>query len=334
MSSLCAAILFLTARTHGWTRSIKEICDCFQQPLEYSNEKVCIKPKHCSCAMNEIKLYFPEYTKPPTDADPQSLLNDSNSVSNFADFFIRNLELPPVAEACIRTLLVHCKKEQIELGINSGVKMSSLCATITYFVCKAGATMQKLAHQVQSKSVAHHSDNLDSRQTQRSVQGGVLSSIDTKNTKKSQEQKVFKKPKDTARQLEDNDEQDSNNDDSDHEPFDVFTHSALIEDQPEKLEYDMRRMWDAWSEQMKWNRSLHEIEQSCNISSTIVLNLYKTNMHPRRETLLDVLKHAVSTKDDLTNECTDRSQFSLRQTPLASILLTHISTAGALMNCK
>eukprot|EP00535_Pseudo-nitzschia_heimii_P012184 CAMPEP_0197198450 /NCGR_PEP_ID=MMETSP1423-20130617/33378_1 /TAXON_ID=476441 /ORGANISM="Pseudo-nitzschia heimii, Strain UNC1101" /LENGTH=193 /DNA_ID=CAMNT_0042652283 /DNA_START=1143 /DNA_END=1721 /DNA_ORIENTATION=- len=193
--------------------------------------------------------------------------------------------------------------------------------------------MQKLAHQVQSKSVAHHSDNLDSRQTQRSVQGGVLSSIDTKNTKKSQEQKVFKKPKDTARQLEDNDEQDSNNDDSDHEPFDVFTHSALIEDQPEKLEYDMRRMWDAWSEQMKWNRSLHEIEQSCNISSTIVLNLYKTNMHPRRETLLDVLKHAVSTKDDLTNECTDRSQFSLRQTPLASILLTHISTAGALMNC-
>ena len=101
ISSLGAAILFLTARTLGWARTLVEICDCFQPSLEQSNEKLRIKPKHCSCAMNEIKSYFPEYTRMPIKKDSRFLLNESNSASNFADHFIRNLQLPPVAEACI-----------------------------------------------------------------------------------------------------------------------------------------------------------------------------------------------------------------------------------------
>ena len=295
MSSLGAAILYFTSRTLGWARTIAEICDCFRPSLEGTSQTVSIKAKHCSCAMNEIKSYFPEYTRMPIGNASQSGLNESDSTSNFADHFVRNLQLPPVAEACIRTLLVHCKQEQKELGVNSGVKISTLCATIAYFVCTAGGAMQKKANQVKS----------DSLQTQKSASGADSIKKETKPS-------------------EDENEEDG---DSDKEPFDVFSHAPIVENQPEKIEYEMRRMWDAWAEQMAWSRSLDEIEQSCSTSRTTILNLYKSSMHPRRESLLKVLQNAIDAEQA-------DSDVSIRQTPMASILLAHISTAGGLMSSK
>ena len=337
ISSLGAAVVFLTARTLGWARTVVEVCDCFQPSLEHSNEPIRIKPKHVSCAMNEIKSYFPEYTRKPIGGKDSrsSLLSNSNSTSNFADHFIRNLQLPPVAEACIRALLVHCKHEQEELGVNSGIKMSTLCAAITYFVCTAGAAMQKVAHQVHSEKdnaskTKQSSSKLDSLQMQSSVKERNASSTDTKS-----KEKVEKSQNSINKDAEDDTDEDSNYDDAgDSDPFDVFSHAPVIEDQPEKLEYDMRRMWDAWAEQMAWSRSLLEIEQSCSISSNIILNLYKSDMYPRRESLLNALKAAVTTEQVSKSECTNVSHSLLKQTPLASILLPHIPTAGALMSSK
>ena len=307
MSSLGAAILYLTARTLGWARTIVEICDCFQPTLEETNQTVCIKPKHCSCAMNEIKSYFPEYTRKPIANASQSVSDDSDSTSNFADHFVRNLQLPPVAEACIRTLLVHCKHEQLELGVNSGVKMSTLCATIAYFVCTAGAAMQKVANQLHSEK-----QKVSKRKSEDSSQKRNGGSPETSDNKPV-------------------DDEDTDTGDSDNDPFDVFSHAPIVENQPEKIEYEMRRMWDAWAAQMTWSRSLNEIEQSCSVSSNTALNLYKSNMYPRRESLLKVLKAAIDT-EQVKGECGSHS--SLRQTPLASILLAHISTAGGLMSSK
>ncbi len=313
MSSLGAAILFLTARTLGWGRTIAEICDCFQPNMEETKQTVRIKPKHCSCAMSEIKSYFPEYTRMPIGNASQSALNDSDSTSNFADHFVRNLQLPPVAEACIRTLLVHCKREQVELGVNSGVKMSTLCATIAYFVCTAGAAMQKIANQVHSEKEKLSKRKVDERLAKRK-EGSSESGANKADG--------------------DEDENDSDTGDSDNEPFDVFSHAPIVENQSEKLEYEMRRMWDAWSEQMTWSRSLMEIEQSCSVSSNTVSNLYKSNMYPRRESLLKVLKAAIDTEQVSKLESSNGSNSLLRQTPLASILLAHISTAGGLMSSK
>jgi hypothetical protein len=132
----------------------------------------------------------------------------------------------------------------------------------------------------------------------------------------------------------DSDDDDDDGDDEDKELFDVFTHDAVVENQQEKLEYNMRRMWDAWAEQMPWSRSLLEIEQSCGVSKNIVSKLYKTDMYPRRECLLNVLRDAVSGEGILKSECVNESGSSLRQTPLATILLAHISTSGTLMNSK
>jgi len=344
ISSLGAAILFLTARTFGWARTVVEVCDCFQPSLEHSGEKIRIQPKHCSCAMNEINSYFPEYTRRPIGKVSQFSLNDSNTSSNFADHFIRNLQLPPVAEACIRTLFVHCKHEQVELGINSGVKISTLCAAVTYFVCSVGGAMQKVAHKVHEKnhnlSETKNSLKQESLLLQRFGKGMGASSIDTKSMGSSKEGKIdvklLEKSQTSVKDSGDCSEEDSNSDDSDIEtnPFDVFTHAAVVEDNSEKLEYQTKRMWDAWSEQMTWSRSLLEIEQSCCISSNIVLNLYKSSMFPRRAILLNALRAAVSTDLGVDSECITGFHSSLRQTPLASILLTHIPIAGELMSRK
>merc|ERR1712166_1234778 len=73
---------------------------------------------------------------------------------------------------------------------------------------------------------------------------------------------------------DDDDDEDKEEEDKDKALFDVFTHDAVVENQQEKLEYNMRRMWDAWAEQMPWSRSLLEIEQSCGVSKNMVSKLY------------------------------------------------------------
>jgi transcription initiation factor TFIIIB Brf1 subunit/transcription initiation factor TFIIB len=358
ISCLGAAMLFLTARNLGWTRTVVEICDCFHPSLEHGGDTISIKPKHCSKAMNEIKSYFPEYTRMPITSaadDSRSATNDSISTSNFADHFIRNLQLPPVAEASVRALLVHCRHEQLELGLNSGIKMSTLCAAVVYFVCTAGAAMQKVAHQARVKNInASRPSNVKSSDIELSPRKlelsprkdflkGRLISSDTKIGQRELSLKVkeadsFEKSHDSAtssikepmKDLNSDSDDESSSDNGDVEPFDVFTHAPVVENEAEKVEYNMRRMWDAWAEQMTWSRSLIEIEQSCNVSSNSIFNLYKSDMHPRRELLLNVLKDAVSTKVNSA----PATHSLLSQTPMASILLAYITTAGALMSSK
>ena len=336
ISSLGAAILFLTTRNLGWTRTMVEICNCFHPKLEYTKETVLIKPKHCSCAMNEIKVYFPEYARVPigNDAtgDSQSSTNnyDSISTSNFADHFIRNLQLPPVAEASIRVLLVHCRNEQMQLGRNSGTKMSTMCAAVAYFVCTAGAVMQKVAKQV------HMKNDGKSKTTSQSGSATTQNNINIKSTGKlkGKIEHLEHAQEDPTKDSDDDDDDEDKEEEKEKALFDVFTHDAVVENQQEKLEYNMRRMWDAWAEQMPWSRSLLEIEQSCGVSKNMVSKLYKTDMHSRRECLLNVLRGAVSGEDILKSECVNESGSSLRHTPLATILLAHISTSGTLMSSK
>jgi len=387
ISSLGAAILFLTARNLGWTRTVLETCDCFRPSLEHpsnNNEAtdtatatttiVSIKAKHCFRAINEIKTYFPEYTRKPAAGDPNSnhsrsttthttttttttttatTTNDDSiyvSASNFADHFVRNLHLPPVAEASVRALLVHCRHEQITLGHNSGTKMATLCATVVYFVCTAGAAMQKAAErQVNGNGNSNGNGSAASPQRAESLKNARKDATTTTTTIPIGS---TKDDSNTNSDTSDEDEDDDSNIDNDNDakPFDVFTHGPIVDNQVETLEYEMRRMWDAWAKQMPWSRSLLQIEQACgnnNVSINTVLKLYKSDLYPRRERLLDVLfKAAVgvgvavaveavggSNSKNESESCV-ASHSSLGQTPMASILLAHISTAGALMSSK
>jgi transcription initiation factor TFIIIB Brf1 subunit/transcription initiation factor TFIIB len=347
MSSLGAAILFLTARNLGWTRTVVEICECFQPPLDISNEKAFLKPKHCSKAMAEIKALFPEYGRPPAwkntqaGASYQSDANDSQSTFNFADHFIRRLKLPPVAEASVRVLLVHCRQEQIKLGHNSGTKISTLCAAIAYFVCSLGSVMQRVAQQASLTNKSEESSTSSPRpysrisRKRRRLEGRPTPEPSSSTATWTQQTIKDAAHLDTDARTESFLE-DKNDTTADEEPFDAFKHSPIVENQSDTLEYEMRRMWDAWAEQMSWSRSLVEVEQSCGISKTVILNLYKSDLYTRREALLNVLKESViSGQTSIVGEGSERARYSLLQdTPQATILLAHIGIAAALMNDK
>ena len=356
MGALGAAVLFMTARSMGWTRSVAEVCSSIEPPatsvmFQQQQSQPFVKPKHCSKAMNEVKATFPEYGYVPeapssTSSNPHmkgskiakasipSESNDAVATSNFADHSFRRLQLPPAAEACARALVLHCRKEQIQTGQNSGTKLSTLCASVAYFVCSAGTIMQRLAQQTAQRQ-------LDSKPSAGSKRGS--------KTAKSPPRKKLKTefgytdedhPGVETGVLDKNDTDDSEDDmkqktpreDDDDELFDVFSHDPIVEDQSEKHKYEMRRMWDAWAEQMPWSRSVSEVEQSCGVSRTVILEFYKNQLYPRRDELLRVLGDAVDAKEETAAETSSGSM--LRNVPLARILLIHISTAAPLMNAK
>ena len=113
------------------------------------------------------------------------------------------------------------------------------------------------------------------------------------------------------------------------EPFDVFKHPVVHEEDQSEKQYEMRRMWDAWAEQMPWLRKVGEVEESCGVSRNVVMEFYKSNLYPRRKFLLQVLKDSASEE---TSSVEPRD--SLRDAPFASLLLDYISTAAPLMSAK
>ena len=357
IGSLGSAILFLTARHLGWTRLLQEVCASFQIELEDVVETSFIKLKHCSKAMNEIKATFPDYARshmvaavagtaasaslPATTAVAESL-----ATANFADHSLRKLQLPPVAAASIRTLLAHCRQEQLLSGRNSGTKLATLCASVAFFVCTAGSVMQRLAQQAKTQplspvktepseatkkrksssiSAPIPRKRLKCDESSKGIQeNGESSILETRDSKYIQTDSEHDTMGSSSQPKTVSGEDDDDEDDDDEEPFDVFTHSAATEAHSEKLEYEMRRMWDAWVEQMPWSRTVGEIENSSGVSRNMVMEFYKSDLYPRREELLRSLKEAV-TKDGSNSNC-------LQETPLAPILLDHISTAAPLMS--
>ena len=302
MASLGAAILFLTARSLGWTRTMAEICSSFlydERNTDTGTHQAFIKPKHLSRAMRDFQAAFPEYNVLAMEpAQPEG-------TSQFAEHFLRRLQLPPVAEAAIRTLLLHCRQEQLEFGSGSGTKLSTLCAAVAYFVCQTGSIMQKLAQQAENsenKRMLSITDPVTNPNKKRKIKNeeGQTENVPNTNGSKTAE------------------------DENEEKPFDIFTHSAIVEDHSEKEQYELRRMWDAWREQMPWHRSMVEIERTCGVSKNSMVEFYKSNLYPKREALLAKLKDVVS--EDSSNP--------LQDTPLAPILLIQISIAAALMSLK
>ena len=377
MASLGAAILFLTARSLGWTRTVVEICSCFEwgDDRDQQQQQQLIKPKHCSKAMKEIQASFPEYARAPTNSGPaqSNTRNSQDATANFAEHALRRLQLPPVAESSIRALLLHCREEQVKLGRNSGTKLSTLCASVTYFVCHAGSIMQRLAQQIPenqrpttSTNTTTLSQSIATSSTLMGHKRALASDIPILRKKRKlidppttriiasiptlgEINKVTGENQEAKARSNDSDDDDSSLDhlkpDDEEEPFDVFSHAPIMLDDehcPEKQEYEMRRMWDAWREQMPWSRSISEIEQSCGVSRNSLNGFYKSELYPRRDILLAVLKDAVSMAKDhkkgggvsLHPNNNNKEANSLQETPLAPILLMQVSTAAQLMSGK
>ena len=322
-AALGSALLFLTARQLGWSRSLSEVCSSFQVIggiIKGGNEAL-IKPKHCSRAMNEVRALFPHYGQASSETihpAHSTFVDDADSIATFVEHSTRKLELPPVALASIRTLVQHFRTQQMETEPESMAKMSTICASISLFVCLAGASLQRLAQQAQS------SDSIKSKRKRTSDVNP-----DTKPEKRlkcegkeSDEKSALMNrlfDEDTAAGEVTPDHESPLDADTKDDAFDVFSHSAVEYQESEKRKYEMRRIWDAWSEQMPWSRSISRIEQSCGVSRNVVLSFYKTRLFPRRQALLEVLQDDASVSSDV---------------PLASVLLKNIATAAPLLNSK
>ena len=367
IGSLCAALLLLTARKLGWPRPLAEVCGCVQPSSSISttaakatsrspysaenNDSTFIKPKHCSRAMEEIKASFPDYARsiaPVNSGTPTAYLapsDDPAATINFVDHAVRKLQLPPVAEASVRALVWHCRHEQHETGQSSGTKLSTLCASLAYFVCLSGSVMQRLASQAHTR---------EQKTNKRKSKFQFIASKITAPTPSTTASTIMgppppKKPKFISIKTEsdkplpvltsnnktgfDRNQNDNHDGDDDDENFDVFSHGVSSEMLELKREYEMRRVWDTWAEQTTWLRSLSDVEQSSGVSGTTILSHYKSNIYPRRQALLEWLRDAVQNETSADESTADVEATNiLTETPLASVLLSQVVAAAPLLN--
>ena len=340
MAALGAALLFLTARSLGWTRSLQEVSSSFgSQSVNDTSDtegierlRNFIKGKHVSRAMKEIQTTFPDYFRHPTScADPGGYQNVTTT-TNFVEHTLRKLQLPPVAEAAICTLIVRMTNEQATLGDLGGVKLPTLCAGIAYLVCNAGSAMQKLAQQHVQTQRSH----------EKSVDKSAAGSRPIQKKRKLQNAKANCDcpSRSISNALPSSLPVDMSSDecirnpsqlrtDDDDAPFDVFSHAAILEDPTEKGAYELKRMWDAWAEQIPWVRSLVELEESCGVSRNAIRDFYRVELYPRRDRLLKSLTDAV--RKPQSGEIDHRA---LHDTPLAPLLMTHFGTAASVMSAR
>lgn len=353
MGSLCAALLLLTARKLGWPRPLTEVCGAVQPAFSARHgapdeSAAFIKAKHCSRAMDEVKKSLPDFARSlvhaPTTANSASGARnqgtDPAATVNFVDHKIRKLLLPPVAEASIRALVWHCAQEQQATGQHSGTKLTTICASVAFFVCLSGSVMQQLASQAQVRERNHDSRKRKSRFVFAKKNSMAppppklpklihikdeSPSVKTDSEKNSQIEKVTTITTTTT---------------NDDDEFDVFSHKVGSEWMAQKKEYEMRRIWDAWAEQTAWLRSLSEVEHSSGVSSHTILSHYKANIFPRRQALLEYLRGAVAVGEPNEAASTGNATINtletatnlLMETPLASVLLSHVVAAAPLLN--
>jgi hypothetical protein len=406
MASLCAAILFWMARYRHRPRTLMAVCDSVV--VVPQQEKV--SRKHCSRALNELKICFPELTRlsiaettaahmvvttskqlllllsktctttrPSTSpifaAIPAAIcvqkeiniadgvsegvtLSAVQSIGNMMEHILNKLHLPPVAEASIRYLIFHhlfhlhsfheSNDDNHNNNIRSITKLLPIrCAAFTYFVCHAGSTIQQLAKQAQTKTDTMNQANSVKK---RLCIGSWSSRNDTKRVKHSLPDEV---PFDLF---------------TDHDPISASSgtvitggvdgtiststttattnnnnnNSSIV--LAEQRAYEMRRMWDAWSEQLSWDRSVVLIEQSTSIPRKVMIDYYKQHVFPDRLQLLQVLRDAIQDetistalqqdRPTTTSTFLDEERCIMKKTPLASVLLSHILVAAPLLKAN
>jgi hypothetical protein len=296
--ALAAAIIVYYSRRHAHERSIQAICTSIEPP---SLENECldikgdfIKKKHCSRAMKEVEIFFPDVVQSPATVrlassnDLQQSVLDNQNVVNVAEHVVRQLGLPPVAEASVRLLCLYWQEKR-----QSNVKLATLCGSIVYFVCCTGAVMQKLASQA-------------TKSKKRRLTYSINDPTETAIVERESEwEQHF---------LSDNGK---------------VNLESLNSEAKDQRAYEMMRAWDAWQEQMPWSKSIADIERCCGTSSSVLLEFYRQFLHPCRHELLVVLKESV--EEARKPPFVQDESATLWHTPMASVLLPQVPVAAALL---
>lgn len=348
--ALCAAIVFWTARQRQQPRSLVQVCETVSTAAA---SQIPIQRKHCSKAMAELKEHLPDWANLAANsaaASAASVSVDSfsvgsssttpaaqvASVSYVTELTLRKLNLPLVAEAAVRYLVLHQllstttkddEKERADDGKKSAsptnTALPTRCAATAYFVCRAGSALQHLASEAQRAAV---------RQRQRQMQ-----------QQEQQQQPPFPHhEKNKKRKWNDDDDDNDSSSSKEHDNFDLLDTAAL---RSEQQAYETQRLWDAWAEQLPWSRTWAEVEPLPGVGKQAAWDLYRNDLFPARHRLLEELARAavvvqqqqspddnvVSCKSGSAAAVLEQERAVLREASLASILLPPIASAAPLM---
>lgn len=183
------------------------------------------------------------------------------------------------AIVAITQLVLHQKRQQFLYGIGSGIKPSTMIASTTYFVCVAGAVMQRLSKQA-----------LESFKMKM-----IDSSQRNDETRRRSKKRRFETelPNHEAVKIEEcyeNSIPDAQPSSTVLEPFDVFSEAAIKDD---VVQNNRKRQWYEWSREKQWHRELLQIENSCKVSQSIVCNHYRKHLLSQRCSLLKILEESI-----------------------------------------
>ena len=338
MTALSSAFIYLSAKKLGHGRSLKDVCSSFlpehdlyganhndKASVLYASGESVIKPKHCSRAMTEIKILFPEYVRSVAAcqatnnvsataggaANSNSVASESSAAASLSTVFghrseseinnlvegtRRKLNLPPAAITAIGRLSVHCFKEQVQMGHGSSTKPATLCAAMTHLACLAGSSMQNLARQALAPAEEPQLKRKHVRATRE-----VLRSAKKQRLKISDEptdvveaQNGTKKIPSSALSVNEKESKPKKS----MKKFDMMSHDAIEMDGEvlTETEQETIKVWDMWYSQKSWGRDIGAIAESYSASQAAVTDYYKKHVHYRRKQLLELL-HADSISD-------------------------------------
>ena len=331
MTALSSAFIYLSAKKLGHGRSLKDVCSSFlpehdlyganhndKASVLYASGESVIKPKHCSRAMTEIKILFPEYVRSVAAcqatndestaaggaANSNSVASESSAAASLSTVFghrseseinnlvegaSRKLNLPPAAVTAIGRLSVHCFKEQVQMGHGSSTKPATLCAAMAHLACLAGSSMQNLAGQALAPAEEPQLKRKHVRATREVVRPA-----------KKQRLKISDEPTDVGEGQNDTKKTPSSAlsaNEKESKPkksmkFDMMSHDAIEMDGEvlTETEQETIKVWVVWYSQKSWGRDIGAIADSYSASQAAVTDYYKKHVHYRRKQLLELLQ--------------------------------------------
>lgn len=197
----------------------------------------------------------------------------------FVEHATRKLKLPPVATACIQALVLLLQQEEQQQ--EEGV-MNQYKLSTTCASVTLFITMVGTVMQKLAQQAAPYQSTLSPPPAAKRLKTGTTDNATTKAKSSSSS-------------------------------FDLFAHPAL-----ELQTYEMNQVWDAWSEQVSWNRSLADISQSHQVSQVALLDHYKTRLYPRRH---DLLSHLMTIMK--------RNSSNNNKAPRAAVLLSQVVSCAS-----
>ena len=344
------------------SRALQELRTCFPELVQLStttptpipNTTTSILSHLCNARSTVPEAICVQQNQDALDSGNNIDLSAIESMIHIVEHALQKLHLPPVAEASVRYLVLYQYLQQLSESSNVSPEHPAAlaklvpirCAALTYMITSVGRIMQQLAKQAQ-----HQQHDLNPQNDKKRFPMTSDEDVETKKMKHTESPPYDDDPLSNDLMSIDlfTDDSPMNaalNTLETGQPMSVpVPSSSLLSSSivlAEHRAYEMRRMWDAWSGQLPWDRSMIQIEQSTKVTRKNMMEYYKHHIYPHRFVLLEALRDSMKEKNRDSLSTVRRLETSptlflsledslLKRTPLSSVLLSNILVAAPLL---